>query len=146
MRSFLGALVLLACATPALAQGIEEGEIPPGPPFDGSTAHASMHDLESIARLAYEALAGQGLHLRQVEGRVRAALAKAGYDGTDIRVSVGEPDDGACAGSERIETRIAFAPDGQSMMVTAASGVWIAGLRLADGKTVASKAADCPAR
>ena len=125
----LAACALLLAVIPTLSQDDISGDIPAGPPFDGSVDRASMFDLEQIASLAYNGFAGQSNTADGIRKLAANALEAHGYGGTKISVTLDfTAPDRSCAKGEQIETRIRYSPSLDAVEVVAAARTWVAAL------------------
>lgn len=105
------------------------GDIPAGPPFDGSVGRVSMFDLQKIASLSYDAFAGQENTADDIKTLVEAALAEKGYGGTRITVTTDfDAADRSCASGDLVETRVRYSPALDAVEVVVAAEIWVAAL------------------
>lgn len=119
-------LTVLALATmlisAAHAQDIIEGDIPAGPPFDGSSGRASMFDLYQVARIA---TAAGSEHLDadddELADAIGTALTTKGYPGTRLVMSDG---DRACVADDQVEVRLGRRAKSGTVEVVAANQYW----------------------
>lgn len=129
------------------AQDIIQGDIPAGPPFDGTGDRASMFDLYKIATITSDVALAQSRDPDMAFFSVlEATLSAKGYPGTRfLRLAQGESFASSCSPDGVIEVRVQRHAARNDVAVEVASQYWFSHGREAQDSTTADEiyARDC---